>query len=143
MIKFFVNNNENNQDNNFINAFKCTNMHLVKFLRNIDELKLNNTNIFLVGDHKMQIKENYENFENEIFNMLVFEKKENYESRSGINNHFDLFPYLLMLTGLDVSNQKANLGDLSQNYNKINYEKRLSDLKKAVSNNSKKYKSLW
>lgn len=119
-----------------INSFKCTNQHLINFLRYIDKSNLD-TNILLIADH------GYSNGsqKRKLYNKLLTKKKIKINQ---LDNFYplDIFPTLLDLSGYKNINKQIYLGYSAINTNDLS-NNREENFNKIYNSSLDSYQKLW
>tara|TARA_A100001015_G_scaffold179241_1_gene199252 strand:- start:990 stop:2552 length:1563 start_codon:yes stop_codon:yes gene_type:complete len=125
-------------DTDRINSFKCTNKHLINFLKYVDDSNFD-ANIVLVSDH------NYHGgiAQRNLYNKIITKKKLQINQQNLFYSH-DIFPTLLDLSGYQIKNKKKKiyLG------NSVIGDHNLPEGRMEIINNihlshSKTYNELW
>lgn len=119
-----------------INSFKCTNHHLINFLKYIDKSNLD-TNILLIADHGYQNGTK----KTKLFNKLLTKKKIKINQ---VDNFypFDILPILLDLSGYEIINKKIYLGHSAINSNNLSIN-REENYYKILNSSLDSYRKLW
>jgi phosphoglycerol transferase len=132
------------KDQNIINNYEishsvaCTVGYIQNFINKIKELKINNLNIIIMGDHTFPLNKNKSN----IFNNFISHKELifNRETMSSL----DIFPTALNLLDFQFNNNKIALGySLFGKIDVLEYNNFIENIDSKLLGNSKKYNSFW
>ena len=124
--------------------FECLSFNVLRLLKKIEGLKIPNLNIYLIADHRFMWKDN--NFKNnQLLNALysnVDDNKSVFNKRVELS-HYDLFPYLLNLSGFKLKSDHAGVGYLFPENIENTLILRDQIIDDFLINGSETYDNLW
>ena len=124
--------------------FECLSFYLMNLIHKIENLNIPNLYIYMITDHKFMWKDN--NLKNNQLLNIIYSNlsKDDQLSNKQIKlSHYDLFPYLLHLSGFNLKSKHAGVGFLFPKNKENSLILRDQIIEDFLINGSATYDNLW